>query len=195
MSLFSKACVLGFCTGLGLACSSATSIDVPGVSAVGDHVHRTDGAELDVVLSSRYAAGRLGDEYMILGVAFSGADGGTAVKVDRAGITAQTPDRRKLPLMSQEDFRAVFGKLNAAARGAELSSPTALDSRPMKRPCNEWFFRAPSDGLTRDVLFITPVEVCDGLLFFHVPGGVQPGRWELEIALEESAVEIPFVLD
>jgi len=33
------------------------------------------------------------------------------------------------------------------------------------------------------------------LLFFHVPGGVQPGRWELEIALEESAVEIPFVLD
>jgi len=195
MSLFSKTCLLSFCVGLGWACSSAVPTDVPGVSAVGDHVRRTAGTELEVVLSSRYASGHLGEEFLILGVSLSGADGGKTVKVDRAGITAQTPDRRKLPLMSQEDFRAVFGKLNAAARGAELSSPTALDSRPMKRPCNEWFFRAPSDGLTRDVLFITSVEVCDGLLFFHVPGGVQPGRWELEIALEESAVEIPFVLD
>ena len=33
------------------------------------------------------------------------------------------------------------------------------------------------------------------LLIFHVPGGVQPGRRQLEIALEESDVEIPFVLD
>ncbi len=77
---------------------------------------------------------------------------------------------------------------------AEVFSPTALDSRPTRRPCGDWFFRAPTDGLTRDVLTFSSVEVCDGILFFHVPGGVQPGRWVLEIKLEESIVEIPFVL-
>ena len=195
MSLYAKTCLLTFCAGLGWSCSSAVPTDVPGVSAVGDHFRSAAGAELEVVLSSRYASGHLGEEVLILGVSLSGADGGKTVKVDRAGITAQTPDRRRLPLMSQDDFRAVFGTLNAAARQAELSSPTALDSRPARRPCNDWFFKAPTDGLTRDVLFISSMDVCDGLLFFHVPGGVQPGRWQLEIALTESDVEIPFVLD
>jgi hypothetical protein len=195
MPVFSKTCLLGLCVGLGWSCSSAVPTDVPGVSAVGDHVRRAAGAELEVVLGSRYAAGHLGDEVLILGVSLSGADGGKAVKVDRESITVQTPDRRRLPLMSQDGFRAGYGRLAAAARQAEFSSPTALDSRPSRRPCDDWFFRAPSDGLARNVLFISSIEVCEGLLFFDVPGGVQPGRWELEIALEESDVEIPFVLD
>lgn len=53
----------------------------------------------------------------------------------------------------------------------------------------------PTDEMARDVLTILPIEVCDGILFFHVPGGVHPGRWVLEIKLEESVVEIPFFLD
>jgi hypothetical protein len=97
--------------------------------------------------------------------------------------------------MSQAEFRNAYGFLNVPARRAEMYSPTVLDSRPTRRPCNDWLFRAPTDGLARDVLTISSIEVCDGILFFHVPGGTLPGRWELEIELEESVVEIPFVLD
>jgi hypothetical protein len=47
----------------------------------------------------------------------------------------------------------------------------------------------------KTVLTISSVEVCDGILFFLVPGGVQSGRWMLEIKLEDTVVQIPFVLD
>jgi len=183
------------CIVFGWACSSAVPTDDPGVSAVGDHVRIYDGAELQVVLGFGYADGHVGEDYLLLGASLAGTSGGSVATVDRTEISVQTPDRRRIPLLSQSDFRVAYGKLNAAARRAEVFSPTALDSTPSRRPCNDWFFRAPTDGLARDTLTISSIEICDGILFFHVPGGVQPGRWELEIKLEESVVEIPFYLD
>jgi hypothetical protein len=77
----------------------------------------------------------------------------------------------------------------------ENFSPSLLSYRANRRPCGEWFLRTPSEGLPRDTLIISALDVCDGVLIFHVPGGTQPGRWELSIELEESVVEIPFILD
>ena len=177
------------------ACSSAVPTEVPGVSAVGDHVRIYEGAELEVVLGTGYAAGHVGEEYLLLGASLAGASGERMAEVDRAEISVQTPNRRNIPLLNQAEFREAYGKLNVAARQAEVYSPTALDSRPTRRPCGDWFFEAPTDGIARDVLTISSIEVCLGILYFHVPEGVQPGRWVLEIKLEESVVEIPFFLD
>jgi len=195
MSSFSRTCLLVIFAGFGWACSSAVPTEVPGVSAVGDHVRIYEGAELEVVLGTRYAAGHVGEEYLLLGASLAGASGERRAEVDRAEISVQTPNRRNIPLLSQADFREAYGKLNVAARQAEVFSPTALDSRPTRRPCNDWFFKAPTDGLARDVLTISSIEVCVGILYFHVPEGVQPGRWALEIKLEDSVIEIPFFLD
>ena len=177
------------------ACSSAVPTGDPGVSAIGRHTRLYEGAELEVVLAAGYAAGHVGEDFMLLGASFAGVSGNRFVEVDRTRISLRTPDGRVIPLMSQAEFRGVYAELESAARLAETFSPSDLDSTPTRRPCNEWFFRAPSDGLTRDVLTISSTEVCHGILFFHVPGGIRPGPWELEIGLEEGVVGIPFVLD
>lgn len=190
-----KTVLLLFCVVFAGACSSAVSTVDPGVRAVGEHFLLYEGAEIEIALGIGYAAGHVGDEYLLLGASFAGADSARVTTVDRAGISVQTPDGQTIPLLSQAGFLEAYGKLNAAARRAEVTSPIALDSRPTRRPCGDWFFRIPSDGLTRDVLTFSSIEVCDGLLFFLVPGGVQSGRWTLEIKLEDSVVQIPFVLD
>ncbi len=177
------------------ACSTAVPTGDPGVSAVGEHFLLYESPEIEIALGIGYAAGHLGEKYLLLGATFAGNNNGGMARVERAGISVQTPDRQTIPLMSQADFLEAYGKLNAAVRRAEVYSPTVLDSRPTRRPCGDWLFRVPSDGLTRDVLTISSVEVCDGILFFLVPGGVQSGRWMLEIKLEDTVAQIPFVLD
>jgi hypothetical protein len=195
MSSFYRTCLLVFYAGFGWACSSAVPTGDPGVSAVGEHFYLYEGSELEIALGAGYAAGHVGEEFLLLGASFAGANSGRMTTVDSAGISVQTPDGRMIPLMSQAEFLEAYGRLNAAARRAEVYSPTALESRPTRRPCGDWFFRVPTDGLARDVLTFSSIEVCEGILFFHVPEGVEPGRWVLEIKLEDSVVEIPFVLD
>lgn len=177
------------------ACSSAVPTGDPGVRAVGEHFLLYEGPKIEIALGVGYAAGHVGDEFLLLGASFAGADSARVTTIDRAGISVQTPDGQTIPLLSQAGFLEAYGKLNAAARRAEVTSPIALDSRPTRRPCGDWFFRVPTEGLTRDVLTISSVEACDGILYFHVPEGVQSGRWVFEAKLEDSVVEIPFVLD
>lgn len=195
MSSFSRTCLLVFCGGFGWACSSAVPTGDPEIRATGDHFFLYEGSEIEVALGAGYAAGQVGEEYLLLGASFAGANSGRMTTVDRASISVRTPDRRTIPLLSQAGFLEAFWKLDAAARMAEAYSPTPLVSRPARRPCGDWFFRTPSDGLARDVLTISSVAVCNGILVFHVPGGVHPGGWVFEVELEEGAVEIPFALD
>ncbi len=183
------------CVVYGWACSSSVPTDVEGVTAVGEHVLVYEGVDLEVVLGTGYAVGHLGDEYLILGASLAGANSNRMTTIDRSKIFVHAPDRRAILLMSQEEFRDAYSSLIAPARRAEVYSPTILDSRPVRRPCDDWFFRPPTDGLARDVLTISSIEVCDGILFFHVPGGVPSGDWALQIKLQNSVVEIPFVLD
>jgi len=42
---------------------------------------------------------------------------------------------------------------------------------------------------------VNTFQLCSGPLVFRVSGGIQPGRWRLIIELEESRVDIPFVLE
>ena len=58
----------------------------------------------------------------------------------------------------------------------------------------EWFFSPPGAYFHRNTVFPSPSQYCSGPLVFLVPGGVQAGGWTLSIDLEESTVEIPFVL-
>jgi len=195
MSVHVKTGSLLICAAVVGACSLAVPTGDTGVSAVGDHIRLYEGPELEAGIGTGYAAGHLGEEFLVLGAALVGANGGGVAKVDRAEIFVQTPDLRKIPLMTQQEYREVYGKLTAAVRLAEISTPNLLESGGMRRPCFEWFFKAPTDGFARDVLMVRPFNVCEGVFLFHVPGGVQTGRWELEIKLEESVVEIPFHLE
>lgn len=176
------------------ACASTVPTGEPGVSATGEHYLLAEGPELEVALGTGYANGHLGAEILILGVSLTAAPGVARTVVDRAAISVQTPDRRTIPPLGRDEYRERFAKLHGAARQAAMSSPTLVGTGPGRRPCGEWFYADPTTAFARDVLYVSPFEACDGELFFEVPGGVQPGRWELEIRLEESVVEIPFTL-
>jgi hypothetical protein len=137
----------------------------------------------------------LGAEHLVLEVQLGGRSTSGVLYLDRSAISLQTPDRRLLPMMTQPEFLDDYGQLASAAMRVEFQSQGPPDTRVMETPCVDWYFRRPTDGLAVDHLTITPFKPCWGPLFFHVPGGVQPGRWELHIRLEESKAEIPFIVE
>ena len=65
---------------------------------------------------------------------------------------------------------------------------------PSRRPCLVQFFVPPGAGVSYDAVTVNDRRVCQGRLFFKVPGGIDPGRWTFGIDLEESTVRIPFEL-
>jgi hypothetical protein len=182
------------CVAVVAACSTVAPTGAPEVEAIGDDFFAYRGPEIEIVLGTGYADGQ-GGEFVLLGASFAGVKSDSMTRVDRSGITLRTPDRQSIPLMSQEAFVDAYGRIATATRLAEAFSPTPLESRPIRRPCGDWFFRAPSDGLTRDVLTFSSIEVCGGVLYFEVPGGVRPGRWVFRVDLEDGVIEIPFDLD
>jgi hypothetical protein len=177
------------------SCATAVPTGDPGIRLSGEHSLLAEGPELRVALGFGYAGANLGADTLILGLSFAGSPGVDRTAVDRAQISVQTPDRRRIFLMSRIDYRQRFARLHGAVRQASMSSPTLVGTGQARRPCGEWFFADPVTELARDIVLVSPFEACDGELLFEIPGGVQPGRWELEIRLEESVVEIPFTLD
>jgi hypothetical protein len=177
------------------ACTSITPTDDPEVSAAGDHIRLYQGRDVEVAINAGYASEHLGDEYLILGASIAGAAKGGLTRVDRSAISIQSPYRHRMGLISQDSFRELYGRFVVAIKRVEDSSPSLLSYRGDRRPCGEWFLTAPAERFPRDALMISALDVCDGVLIFHVPGGTQPGRWELSIELEESVIEIPLILD
>ncbi len=54
----------------------------------------------------------------------------------------------------------------------------------------------PGSGISANrVVFVSKDELCSGLLFFPIPGGVQPGAWRLIIDFEESRASVPFTIE
>jgi hypothetical protein len=189
-----KRIIAGFAIlGVYGGCSATGAGERPGVEQVSSSVVRYVGHEIGAFVSSRYAGSQLGDEWMILMVSLTG-EGENPVRVERSAISLRGPEGNIFVLPSQRGFRESFGELQPLLRHAQIASPPPGNFPGFRTPCERWFFAATGDGLGFDYLDLTPHRVCSGPLVFLVPGGVQPGRWVLQIDLEESDVRIPFVL-
>ncbi|HPA80847.1 MAG TPA: hypothetical protein PLS95_08555 [Thermoanaerobaculales bacterium] len=177
----------------GVACASAPLPTEGELTREGRTLVRFTGTELQSLVSFRWADGHLGDEWLVLAVWLSGGSAATTT-VDRDGIRLRGPDGTRYPLPSQEAFRAAYGELQLALRNVDFLHPPASGFAGLREPCGRWFLASPWEGFAYDTVFVTPFRYCSGPLAFLVPGGVQPGRWVLEIDLPESKVRIPFVL-
>jgi hypothetical protein len=186
--------MMGVCLGL-VGCATGVPTDTPGVRAIGDETVVYDGPELSMSLNTREARRHLGSEYLAIEVSLGERSTSKMLSVDRGDISIVTPDRRRIPLMTQREFLDAYRHLSGAAMRVEFQPVGPPDTSRMEAPCVDWYFRRPADGMAREHLTITPFQPCWGPLFFHIPGGVQPGRWELEIQLDESKAEVPFYLD
>ena len=178
---------------IALSCSSSDSRLEPEITQESRTVVRYEGAELEALISFRWADGHLGDEWMVLVVSFSGGRTATT-RIERESIRLRGPDGTAYPLPSQEAFQAAYREIHPLLRAADVSSPPAGEFGGIREPCGRWFLAGPWESFAYDEVDVTPLRVCSGLLVFLVPGGVQPGPWTLEIDLPESKVRVPFVL-
>ncbi|MEJ2189434.1 MAG: hypothetical protein P8Y93_08435 [Acidobacteriota bacterium] len=179
----------------GCATSSA-----PGDADYGSHVISRnavvhEGPELVAAVAYLQGNSSVADEYLVLGVEFSGARGGRPLVIDRNDITLRTPDGRRLPLLSENDYRAAFPKLRITIQRTMAFLPLLHLSHPTQVGCGRWFLATEFADLTYDQIPVNSLGVCSGPLVFGVQGGVQPGRWRLVIELEESIADIPFEIE
>jgi hypothetical protein len=174
------------------ACSSTNDRQELGVVELSSSVVRYNGPGIEALIGFRYARAHLGDEWLVLETSLTGLAG--SKRVYRESISIRSPSGIRIPLPSQEVFRESYPEFRVALQRAEsLPSPEPFGG--IRSTCDRWFFAAPGSGFAFDYVDLRPVLACEGPLVFSVPGGVQPGRWVLEIELEEHDVRIPFTLE
>ena len=185
---------------LTLSCGSAaptvSSHDgEPFVDQPGRNMVRYRDRVIEVVVDSEFAARNLAEEWLILNVAVSGMTGAATV-VDRDLVWVRTPDGRSIPLPPYEEFNAAFGDLASLERRAVLASKPLDFTRGGRRACAINFMPRPGSGIAANrVVYVRKYELCSGLLYFPIPGGVQQGAWRLIIDFEESRAIVPFTLE
>ncbi len=174
-------------------CSTGVPTGVPGLEKVGATVLRYRGPEVELALGYRFATLSLGEEWLLLDLAITAAPG-KVVEVKREGVFVLTPQGERLPLASQEQFASSYASLGPTLRRAALAAdPLGYFNRDIQ--CSLGFFAAPGEALVYPSVHLDDRRVCEGRLYFLVPGGVQPGRWTLGIDLEETHVRVPFQLE
>jgi hypothetical protein len=173
-----------------IACSSAAPTRTPEVTQKSPYLVWYRGPEIDAELNYRWADGHLGDEWLIVKLSLVGA----GTRVDQSDVRVRTPDGHTIPLLDQQEFRRMYGKLRIGLDWSYAWEPPTGGIAGSREPCGQWFLVPPGQFLASPTLYLTSTRVCTGPLVFQVPIGVQPGRWVLMIDLEESDVRIPFVL-
>ena len=172
-------------------CSSATPTSTPGVDRMGQYVLRQFGPQLWAVLGYRFANTQVSDEWMILEVALSSPNGQTA-KVTRDDIFLRAPDGSEIRLATQKEFNEAYGSLRPVIAKADVNRDPLDYFPPSRVECAIQFFVVPAQGVSFDEVSLNDRRGCFGRLFFHVPGGVQAGRWVFAIDQPESEIRIPF---
>jgi hypothetical protein len=177
------------------ATSSGPGAVEPGIREVSRYAVISEGPELTVAVGFYQATRSLGDQWLVLAAELTASSGSGTAVVHREDVFAVTPDGRRLSLVSQDEFRTHYGEVRIAVDRALRSLPILGRYEPSVMPCDRWFLVDPFGGFAYEEVPVNTFQLCSGPLVFKVAGGVQPGRWRLIIELEESRVDIPFVLD
>ena len=184
--------ILALLLSAAAGCSSSRTSEPQGAQQRGPTFVSYDGHSFDAGLSTRHAARHLGDRWLVLEITMVSRSG--VLELRREDIQVRDPSGNRLPLISRQEFQASYPQFRSAFWDSEFPVQNPWGDDPPLTRCG-WFFVHPSQGLSRDVVYLNPQRACSGPLVFQVPGGVQPGRWVLAIDLEEDNVRIPFILE
>ena len=154
-----------------------------------------EGPELAVALGFYQATRSIGNEWLIVAVELTASAGSGRSIVNQSDISMITPDGRRLPLVTQEEFRENFAEIRVALERSLRSLPILGRYDRSQMPCERWFLVDPFGGFAYEEVPVNTFQLCSGPLVFKIIGGIQPGRWRLIIELEESRVDIPFELE
>ena len=169
------------------SCATGPATVEEGTRRLGRYSVAYEGPELEAVVRTWQAQRDIAEEWLILVVHLT--------EIHRRDISVRTPDGRRLPVITQTEFREVYREIHSRVRRATESSAPLSTYRRDLRLCDRWFLVEPTGGFAQDEIAISSFEECWGPLVFHVSGGIQPGRWRLVIELEESRADIPFEVE
>ncbi len=160
----------------------------------GEFVRMAYNNEGFVTLGYRTANDSVGEEWMLLEMGVTLRKGIKEQKLTRDDLTLTTPDGKIISLASQKEFNKA--NLRALDRRASMVRDS-IDYFPISAnlPCAMRFFADPSVGprvLAYDEVSLSFQRACVGRIYFHVPGGITPGQYWLNVRFEGSTVQVPF---
>ena len=148
-----------------------------------------------MVIAYRTANEAVGEEYALIRVGMTlMGDTGTQT-ITRDDIKLVTPDNQILPLMTQEEAEKATGELAMLTKRAAMDTDSVnYFPRSADRPCDLKFFAAiaaPRANVAYDQVELASQTACVGVLYFHVPGGITYGNYNLDVHFANSIVKVP----
>ncbi len=180
------------------ACSSTSPgkgrTTEPTVDKLGKTISRYRDPLVEVIVDYKFANLSQGDDWMILNVAVTSSQS-KAIEVRRGHVLVRTPDGRKIPLPPYSDFIAAYPEVQSAARRAALASDPIDFTQAGRQTCDLRFQPLPGTVAALESVFVNMRKICQGLLYFPIQGGIQPGTWEFIIEFEEFDARVPFEIE
>lgn len=149
------------------------------------------GPQIDVALSYRYAKAYPHEKWLLLDVAMMAAN--NPIGVPRAAIAVRTPDGTIVPMATQAAVEDSYGALAPAIMRANVAREPLNYLVPQRGRLLHYFAR-PGYGLAFPTAYLDSWHTDYGRLFFQIPGGVQPGQYDLILSLSHGRVDIPFTI-
>ena len=171
-------------------------IPEPGVPQVmtmeGMYVRAAYNNEGYVIIGYRAANQSVGEEWMLLELGATLRDGVKDYKLTRDKLSIDTPDGKRIPLASQEDYvkanlMALDMRTKAIHDSINYFPPSA------NRACRIGFYaQQGSRAMSWDEVEMSDTRACLGRVYFKVPGGIQYGQHWLNLQFQDSVVRVPF---
>ena len=195
---------------LGAAASAVLFVGFGGLASAGDEAAAQAGekigvegtfvrvAETDegwVVLGYRIANESVKEEWMLLDVGMTVLSGVKGQTITRDQIKLVTPDKQVIDLPSTKEYEKARGSLAAMTEKANMMDDSINYFPPgANQACRIGFFLDPTkpmQGVAYDQVELNSQRACLGRLYFHVPGGIQYGNYNLDVVFDNSVVKVP----
>lgn len=176
---------------LGALFGTAARAETPASTATdaGSTIAVYQGPRIQVAVSDQYARYHPEGQWLMLDAEMSATGG--PISIPRSGVAVRTPGGEVIPLATQQEFEKGYPELVSPIWQANVLKERLgyfLTEHP--RPLH--LFRLHGVGWVWPAVVLDPFHNCYGRLYFHLPSGVQKGRYELLIALPKTEVVIPF---
>jgi hypothetical protein len=185
-------CVVAF-AGPALAEDPSQAGEKVGVE--GTYVRVAENEEGWVVLGYKIANESVGNEYMLIDLGMTVQKGQKGQKITRDQVKLVTPDKTVLDMLTQPQYEDVAGKLAAMEEKANMMGDSINYFPAMaNQACRIGYFTdtsQPMRGPAFDFVDLNPQRACVGRVYFHVPGGIKLGNYNLDVKFANSVVKVP----
>ncbi|MGB5516113.1 MAG: hypothetical protein WBP36_16455 [Thermoanaerobaculia bacterium] len=165
------------------------------VGVEGQFVRLAENSEGYVIVGYRTANESVNGEWMLLDVGMTLQEGVKTQIITRDHIKVVAPDGTIISMATQEEYEKAKGSIIVLEQRSTMDTDS-INYFPASAniPCRMEFFVDPThprEGLAYDQFDLSSSNACAGLLFFHIPGGIQYGNYNLDVHFAESIVKVP----